>query len=159
MNGDMNGDMTRLARGRAAVWLVLAIFASTAGAEPLPADRIRQLTQQHTAAALELYRDFLGQPNDANRPEDILALIEWMEPQFAARGFATRRLPTAGSPVLFAHRPVQEARRTVLVYLQADGQPVDPAAWFQEAYALAWEVPTDAFGSQALKVYARRETQ
>lgn len=41
------------------------------------------------------------------------------------------RLETGGSPVLLAERSVSNPTRTVLVYLQADGQPVDPAAWNQ----------------------------
>jgi len=38
-----------------------------------------------------------------------------------------------GSDALLATRPSPGANRTVLVYLQADGQPVDPSAWFQES--------------------------
>ena len=59
-------------------------------------------------------------------------MLEWLEAAFAERGFTTERLPTPGRPLLLAERPAPDAERTVLVYLQADGQPVDPSAWDQE---------------------------
>ncbi len=104
----------------------------TALAEPLPVDIIRALTQQNTRQAIALYREFLSLPNDANYPDDIQRMVEWMETAFAARGFATQRIATAGSPLLLAERNVSDDAKTVLIYLQSDGQPVDPSAWFQE---------------------------
>ncbi|NNF39606.1 MAG: M20/M25/M40 family metallo-hydrolase, partial [Gemmatimonadetes bacterium] len=50
---------------------------------------------------------------------------------FAERGFDTRRLETERLPLLLAERRVDAPAATVLVYLQADGQPVDPSAWRQ----------------------------
>lgn len=122
---------------RGTVLLALMISAALAQAgpgsvEPVSSERIRDLTRENLPGAIDLYRDFLSQPNDANDGADILALVEWMEPRFEARGFETRRLKTGGSPVLFAHLPNPAAATTVLVYLQADGQPVDPSRWFQD---------------------------
>jgi acetylornithine deacetylase/succinyl-diaminopimelate desuccinylase-like protein len=101
-------------------------------ADPVPVDTIRTLTQENTRQAIALYREFLSLPNDANYPDDIQDMIEWMEAAFSARGFATQRIATAGSPLLLAERHVSDDANTVLIYLQADGQPVDPTAWFQE---------------------------
>ena len=104
----------------------LAWLAATAGAtaEPPAAERIRELTAQHAEEALLLFREFLAQPNDARHPADILRLVAWMEPVFQARGFETRRLATAGSPLLLATRPVPGAQRTVLVYRVAHAREV-----------------------------------
>jgi acetylornithine deacetylase/succinyl-diaminopimelate desuccinylase-like protein len=110
---------------------VIGIFG-TALAEPLPVDSIRALTQQNTRQAIALFREFLSLPNDANYPDDIQRMVEWMEVAFSDRGFATRRIATAGSPLLLAERHISDDAKTVLIYLQADGQPVDPTAWFQE---------------------------
>jgi acetylornithine deacetylase/succinyl-diaminopimelate desuccinylase-like protein len=101
-------------------------------AEPLPANTIRQLAEDNRLQAIALYREFLSLPNDANYPDDIYNMIGWMEDAFGSRGFSTRRIPTEGSPLLLAERHVSDSARTVLIYLQSDGQPVDPAAWFQE---------------------------
>jgi len=104
--------------------------ADAAGA--LPADEIRRLTVTRTQPALALFREFLSLPNDARHPDDILRMVTWLEAKFSALGFETRRLPTAGSPLLLAERRHDAADQTVLVYLQADGQPVDPSRWLQD---------------------------
>ena len=100
-------------------------------AEPLSVSQIRTLTNESYRDAIEFYREFLSFPNDAVYPDDILRLIEWMGPTFKARGFDVQQIPTKGSPLLFAEKESQNSDRTVLVYLQSDGQPVDPTAWHQ----------------------------
>jgi len=101
-------------------------------AEPLPVETIRQLTQENIRPAIALYREFLSLPNDANYPDDILRMVEWMEGAFGQRGFSVQRIATAGSPLLLAEKHISGDAKTVLIYLQSDGQPVDPSAWFQE---------------------------
>ncbi len=114
--------------------LFLTIFepALPVAAEPLPVATIRVLVEDNRQQAIALYREFLSLPNDANYPDDILRLVEWMEGAFSAMGFSTQRIATAGSPLLLAERHVADEAKTVLIYLQSDGQPVDPSAWFQE---------------------------
>ena len=75
----------------------------TAHAEPMSVAEIRERVEENYTSALALYREFLALPNDAMYPEDILKLVQWMEPEFAARGFRTRknrdrRQPAAPSP-------------------------------------------------------------
>lgn len=101
--------------------------------EALSPERIAELARAHEDEAFSLYRELLTFPNDANHPDDILRLAEWLEARFAERGFATRRLEMPGNDAILASRETEGAERTVLVYLQADGQPVDPSAWFQES--------------------------
>ena len=110
----------------------LVVITGNALAEPVAVENIRDLTNQHRHAAVELYREFLSLPNDANYPDDIERLVVWMEKAFTERGFETQRIETAGSPLLLAERSHSADAKTVLVYLQADGQPVDPSAWDQE---------------------------
>ena len=126
---------------RGACLLVLALAAGglalgapvEAAAQALSPERIEALASARAAASLELYRELLTFPNDAGRPDDILRLTEWLEARFRERGFATERLEMPGSDALLATRQGSGAGRTVLVYLQADGQPVDPSRWFQES--------------------------
>lgn len=115
-----------------AIAIMSGSLAADLRAEPMPVEEIRQRVDENYRDSLELYREFLSLPNDAKYPNDILKMIEWMEPQFEARGFAVQRIPTAGSSLLFAERKAANADRTVLIYLQSDGQPVDPTAWHQE---------------------------
>jgi acetylornithine deacetylase/succinyl-diaminopimelate desuccinylase-like protein len=111
-----------------AAWLLLA---SAAHGEPPSPDDMRHAVEANVERAVSLYREFLALPNDALHPEDIGTLVSWMEHAFGERGFRTRRIPTSGNPSLFAERRHESSSRTVLVYLQADGQPVDPSAWAQ----------------------------
>jgi len=151
------------------VVLITAIFGNSVYAEPVPVEEIRRLTANNIRPAIELYREFLSLPNDANYPDDIMRMVEWMEVAFSSRGFATQRIATEGSPLLYAERQVSGDARTVLVYLQSDGQPVDPAAWFQEdAYTpvlkersadgtyerIPWELTENAFDPD-WRVFAR----
>jgi acetylornithine deacetylase/succinyl-diaminopimelate desuccinylase-like protein len=99
--------------------------------EPLSADAIRAAVDANRITAVTLFREFLSLPNDAYHREDIENLVRWMEEAFKVRGFHVERVRTAGNPVLFGSRPADPALPTVLIYLQADGQPVDRAAWSQ----------------------------
>lgn len=118
---------------------VVAAFSLLACAGPavakdgaaLTGDEIRAMAAAEQDSALALYREFLSLPNDAVYPAEIAKLIDWMEPQFRKRGFDTRRIDTKGAPVLFAERKFPGATKTALIYLQSDGQPVDPSKWSQ----------------------------
>lgn len=108
---------------------LLAALPAMAG--DLAPGQLQEAAVANAPEAIELFREFLSLPNNARHPDEISALNAWMLEAFRARGFAARLLPTEGSPALFAERRVADAARTVLVYLQADGQPVDPDAWYQ----------------------------
>lgn len=122
---------TKLVRGALLSVLILGVHL-VASAEPLPIETIREHIDDHRNDAIALYREFLSLPNDANYPDDITQLVEWMDDAFASRGFDVRRIETAGSPLLLAERHQSDNLPTLLIYLQSDGQPVDPTAWFQE---------------------------
>ncbi len=78
-------------------------------------------------------KELLAIPNDAHHHDDIEVNIQWCEQHFERRGFTSRRLETPTVPLLLAEkRSDNKKAKTVLVYLQVDGQPVDPAHWFQE---------------------------
>ncbi len=126
--------------------------AGTVAASDAPeAGAIRDLIEAERLPALAFYREFLSLPNVASEPADIERLLEWLEPAFESRGFRVERLPTAGSDSLFAERRVGGADKTVLVYLQADGQPVDPAAWDQpDPFEAVLKAPTDDGGYETI---------
>ena len=119
---------------RGALLSAFLLGASVCG-EELPdrisAGQIRDMVNSHALEAFTLYREFLSLPNDANVPDQIGSLNSWVQGAFEQRGFATRLIATEGSPSIYAERLSAGASKTVLIYLQADGQPVDPAAWHQ----------------------------
>ncbi|HMQ48364.1 MAG TPA: M20/M25/M40 family metallo-hydrolase [Saprospiraceae bacterium] len=92
------------------------------------------LSLKYARQSLPAFKELLSLPNDAHFPADILQNVQWCEQAFQQRGFATQRLETTTVPLLLATRPsLVETEKTVLAYLQIDGQPVDPSFWFQES--------------------------
>ena len=88
---------------------------------------------EYAKASFPQLKELLAIPNDAHFPEDIQRNVLWCEKAFSQRGFVTTRLETPGAPLLLAERQVANAgAKTVLIYLQVDGQPVDPAFWNQD---------------------------
>ncbi|KZN51759.1 M20/M25/M40 family metallo-hydrolase [Pseudoalteromonas luteoviolacea] len=86
---------------------------------------------KQTPQAVQLYKNLLSLPNDTHNQEDIKKLSSWLIHAFNQRGFESHTLDMSGSPLVYAERINPNAKKTVLVYLQADGQPVDPKAWQQ----------------------------
>ena len=120
-----------------AILVGLLICIESYAAEPdngrtIDGETIRQMANDHASSAFEEFRALLNFPNDANRPADILKLVEYLDSAFSRRGFSTQLIKTSGSPLLFAEMDNKRDDATVLIYLQADGQPVEPSAWDQE---------------------------
>ncbi|PRX54340.1 M20/M25/M40 family metallo-hydrolase [Flagellimonas meridianipacifica] len=84
-------------------------------------------------SSFPILRDILSIPNDAFYPEDIEKNVKWCETEFSARAFSTTRIKTKGAPLLLAERKHKKAKKTVLIYLQIDGQPVDTTRWDQKS--------------------------
>ncbi len=118
--------MRRLAQ---VLLLLAAPFSGVA--QELPGPLLNSAVNRVLPSALADFRELLRLPNDARQPEDIEAVVLWLEHAFGSRGFRTERIPTPGSPLLLAERGLAEDGPAVLVYLQADGQPVDPTRWSQ----------------------------
>ena len=132
MIGKHTSPLSRPARRRVLGALLAAVFAvSSAHGQKLGRDEIRSLADAQLALAIETFREYLSIPNDAHFPEDIRVLVNWLDTAFRERGFETAELVTPGSPLLLAERRFPGAKRTVLFYLQTDGQPVSPADWDQ----------------------------
>ncbi len=89
------------------------------------------LAEKHAKASFQQLYDLLSIPNDAFNTEDIEKNVQWCEGAFQQRNFTTTRIETDYVPLLLAERKVKKAKKTVLIYLQIDGQPVDSSRWFQ----------------------------
>lgn len=109
--------------------LVFALVASAQKKQP----SLDENATKHAVQSFKLFYDLLSLPNDAHYPEDIEKNVQWCEAAFKNRGFTTQRLNTPTVPLLLAQRPAKKATKTVLIYLQLDGQPVDPSKWNQES--------------------------
>ena len=88
---------------------------------------------EYAKASFPQLKELLAIPNDAHFPKEIERNVQWCEQHFTRRGFSTLRLETPGAPLLLAERKTTtKGAKTVLIYLQVDGQPVDPKFWNQE---------------------------
>jgi acetylornithine deacetylase/succinyl-diaminopimelate desuccinylase-like protein len=89
------------------------------------------LSLKYAKSSFDELHEFFSLPNDAYQPEQIEPNVKWCETAFAKRGFKTQRLATETVPLLLATKNHPNAKKTVLVYLQVDGQPVDISKWHQ----------------------------
>lgn len=114
---------------------ILLMFCMTMSAHAenqLSPDQIRGEVERIKLTALDTFKEYLALPNDGHMHDDIELLSQWVENAFESRGFTLSRLANPTNPLIYAKRMVPGATKTMLVYLQADGQPVDPTAWFQD---------------------------
>ncbi|MEQ1588523.1 MAG: M20/M25/M40 family metallo-hydrolase [Cyclobacteriaceae bacterium] len=94
---------------------------------------INKLSEKHAIQSFKEFYELLSIQNDAHYPLDIEKNIQWCENSFAKRKFTTLRLTTPTVPLLLAEWKVKNAKKTVLIYLQFDGQPVNTSQWDQES--------------------------
>ena len=92
-----------------------------------------KLAEKQAVASFREFYELLSIPNDAHVQTDIEKNVKWCEAAFAKRGFTSQRLNTETVPLLLAERKVSNPTKTVLIYLQIDGQPVNPSQWNQES--------------------------
>ena len=115
------------------ITLMLCLFFAVANiSAQLNADQLDVLADKHARESLSAYREFLSLPNDAHFTEQLEPNRDWAEAAFRQRNFTITRIPTAGFDLILAERQHPGAEKTVLFYVQIDGQPVDPTKWQQE---------------------------
>lgn len=112
--------------------LILTAFFFGPGGPTQAQENLDSLALTWARQSFGLFYELLSMPNDAHHPDDIEQNVRWCEKAFASRGFDVKRLDTETVPLLLAQLPLRPGLPTVLAYLQLDGQPVDPAHWFQE---------------------------
>jgi len=113
------------------IFALAILSVTTVFSQQLEQKDLDKLSLQYAKASFNELQEFFSLSNDANYPEQIEPNVKWCEKAFAKRGFKTQRLETETVPLLLATRNYPNAKRTVLIYLQVDGQPVDTLKWHQ----------------------------
>ncbi len=113
--------------------LLLHFISFNLTGQELDRNKLDETAHKYASSSFPLLNEILSIPNDAFYPEEIEKNIQWCEKAFAQRGFSNTRIETQTVPLLLAERKYSNAEKTVLVYLQIDGQPVDSTRWFQES--------------------------
>ena len=83
--------------------------------------------------SIDEFREFLSLKNDANKKNELEPLIDWGINAFENYGFNVERLETPELPLLLATKNISNSAKTILIYLQFDGQPVDDSKWDHES--------------------------
>lgn len=99
--------------------------------QPISTERMLQLSKEQLRPALEEFRAFLRLPNLSRDKQHQQQNADWCADAFTKRGFKVQRLQSGDSPFVFAEKQYHTEGKTVLFYLQIDGQPVDPSRWDQ----------------------------
>lgn len=106
--------------------------------------KLDKIAYEYAQKSFQNFREMLSIFSDAHYPNKTYENVTWCKQQFEARGFTTQELKTKPRgfttqelntkrlPLLLATRKAKGAKKTILIYLQIDGQPVDTSAWFQE---------------------------
>ena len=113
------------------VIFVLVLSVSLASGQKMNERQLNDLATAYTLKSFPELKSLLSIPNDAFFPADIEKNVMWCETAFAKRNFTTKRIKTSSAPLLLAERTQRGAKKSVLIYLQVDGQPVDTTRWFQ----------------------------
>ena len=95
---------------------------------------LQEIALKYAKLHLPKLVELLSISNDAHYDDQVEQNVLWCEETFPKYGFTIKRLDTGGPPLLIANREcINSKAKTVLVYLQMDGQPVDSSFWYQES--------------------------
>lgn len=108
--------------------LFCIVFQSQA---QIKADDIRRESEKYLKPSLDQFIEFLKIPNNGNYPDQILDNLKWSQSLLEGLGFQTQIVQSGNIPHLFAQGAQDPTKKTILVYMQIDGQPADPKAWNQ----------------------------
>lgn len=112
--------------------VILLLFGYFTFAQSLTKTQIKNAVKQQFPEAIVNLQHFLEIPNDGHFTEQIGANLAHCNTIFKQLDFYTQTITTNGVPVLFAEKKFHKKAKTVLFYLQIDGQPVDTSAWHQK---------------------------
>ncbi|WP_431122478.1 M20/M25/M40 family metallo-hydrolase [Flagellimonas flava] len=107
------------------------LFIAALNGQRLSKEQVKIATENVLPTAINDLIDFLKIPNDGHHDDHIEANLKRCNEIFIQLGFDTKRLTTAGAPLLFAEKEYSKKSKTILFYLQIDGQPVDSTKWDQ----------------------------
>jgi len=111
---------------------ILLLTTTSACAQSMSRADIHNAARASMDASLTEYRSFLSIPNlsriEKHRNDNAI----WCVETFKQLGFQTQILTSEGIPHVFAEKVFNPRYKSILFYLQIDGQPVDNTKWNQE---------------------------
>lgn len=111
------------------LWACLLISSVTVA--QMSRDKIISSSEKALPGSIQQLNAFLSLPNNGWVPSDRQKNVEWCLNEFKKLGYETEVLLSDGIPHVLAQRTYGKSLRTVLFYMQIDGQPVDSSEWYQ----------------------------
>lgn len=111
----------------------LLLCLSHFGFSQMKSKEINDAAQSQLRSSLMEFREYLSIPNNSKVSEDIAANVQWTVNALQNRDFDVQILEEGGIPHVYAEGKQDPKKKTILVYFQIDGQPVDGTEWFQES--------------------------
>lgn len=113
-------------------FLISTVFYSPSlSAQKLSKEEINKLASEEFTNAVSNLMSFLELPNDGHFTDQIEVNLKQCDQIFKDLNFDTQVISTEGAPLLFAEKTFHKKAKTLLFYLQIDGQPVDTTKWNQ----------------------------
>lgn len=111
--------------------LIGCLIPSFISGQTMTESQIQQASKDYMASSMATYREFLEIPNNGRLIEHIQNNVSWCVKTFEKLQFNTQVLTSEGIPHVFAERVLDPNYKTILFYMQIDGQPVDSTKWDQ----------------------------
>ncbi len=116
---------------RIILWLICFNVCQHLIAQSLSMSGISIAAKNLLHQSLSVYNEFLRIPNNGNYEDQIEQNLQWCLKAFSDRGFSTSIIRSQGLPHLYAEWNSSLSDKSILFYLQIDGQPVDTSEWDQ----------------------------
>ncbi len=107
-------------------------FLQFSSAQKLSSKKINAAAEEKIPTAIFDLMSFLKLENDGHFENEIEQNLRWCDSVFLDLKFKTQVIKSEGAPLLFAEKKVNKNLKTILFYLQIDGQPVDSTKWNQQ---------------------------
>ena len=111
--------------------LGIVSFPSLLHSQSLSKSDIQTATKEYLMTSINTYRAFLQIPNIGSYEQHRADNAAWCLNTFNNLQFETQVLMSDGIEHVYAERIFNENYKTLLFYLQIDGQPVDTSKWNQ----------------------------
>ncbi len=113
--------------------LILFLGVALNGFGQIGQKEILDLSRNQVNISLEEFRDYLSVPNLSRVQKDTDANVAWILDALKRRNIEGQVLIQNGVKHVFAQKGDDPKKKTILVYFQVDGMPVDSSVWEQES--------------------------
>jgi acetylornithine deacetylase/succinyl-diaminopimelate desuccinylase-like protein len=118
---------------RSLLTIALLLVVHVLSAQAPSKEELKKFSDEQFPESIQTLKEFLSLPNYGRNEEQVNANAQWCIQQFEQLGFETKELWSGGIKHVFAEQQFGKKKsKTILFYLQIDGQPVDTSKWDQE---------------------------